>query len=124
MNPDKSPFSAQTFGRFSTPALGNHNVYVFIQSFIEANKKTFQEKAVPQVIADMVGDIAELFECENWQSALEKKGAEVGSDAATVGIGCGVGRGGRLLKDLCRSPSAYKESLYWCLLTPYRCLEK
>ena len=75
MNPDKSPFSAQTFGRFSTPALGNHNTYVFIRAFIDANRKAFQEKAAPQRIADMVGDIAELFECENWESALKKRGS-------------------------------------------------
>ena len=72
MNPDKSAFSAQTFGRFSTPALGNHNAYVFIQSFIEANERAFEHVA-PQAIADMIGIIGKLFECEKWESLLKKE---------------------------------------------------
>ena len=76
--PAEFPFSAQTFGRFSTPALGNHNVYVFIQSFIEANEKAFEEQAAPQAIADMIGIIGELFECENWESLLNKKAVKLG----------------------------------------------
>jgi hypothetical protein len=73
MNPDKSEFSAQTFGRFSAPALGNHSVYVFIRSFIEANKMAFEKHETPQAIADMVGTIGELFESQNWQGLLKKR---------------------------------------------------
>lgn len=74
MNPNKSPYSAQTFGRFSGHALGNHNAYVYLRAFNEANKKVFDSKTAPQVIADLIGLIEQLFSTENWSSLLKKSG--------------------------------------------------
>ena len=77
MNPDKSPYSSRTFSVFSGHALSNHNAYVFVNSFIEANEKAFEKQTVPQRIADMLGIIGESFECENWRSLLSTKGAKL-----------------------------------------------
>jgi hypothetical protein len=77
MNPDPDPYSARTFNTFSQHALGNHNAYVFIRAFIEANKKGFVEKVVPQEIDDMIGNIDELFSSENWSSLLDSQGQKM-----------------------------------------------
>jgi hypothetical protein len=88
MNPNQSPYASYTFEKFSGHALGNHNAYVYIRAIIDANKKVFGDKTVPQAIADMVGLIDELFSCEKWTSLLKRKVAKLegalqksGSDA-------------------------------------------
>jgi hypothetical protein len=73
MNPITSPYAAQTFGPLSTPALANHNCYVFIRAFIEANKTAFCRGLVPQEIADMQGTIGELLVREDWAGSLAAK---------------------------------------------------
>ena len=70
MNPDQSPYSAQTFDAFSSAALSNHNLYVMIRAIIDANKKVFVQGEAPQEIADMVGAIQNLFMCECWADKL------------------------------------------------------
>jgi hypothetical protein len=44
---------------------------------IDANKKTFLDRSVPQEIADMVGSIDDLFSSENWGSLLKKLQAKI-----------------------------------------------
>lgn len=71
MNPRQSPTARKTFDTFSDHALGNHNCYVFLRAFLDANKLHDQGKS-PQEIADATGAIAELFEAEDWASKLEQ----------------------------------------------------
>jgi hypothetical protein len=72
MNPKKSPYVANTFGRFSPFILGNHNLYVYLRAFIDANDAAFNGGTVPQAIADVVGLVGELFAAEQWQKLLER----------------------------------------------------
>lgn len=73
VNPNKSPYAARTISEFGSHAFGNHNAYVFIRAFADANDAVFQRRAAPQVIADMVGAIAEAFAAEGWSTVLERE---------------------------------------------------
>jgi hypothetical protein len=70
MNPKKSAYAANTFGKFSPYVLANHNLYVYLRAFIDANDAAFNGGAVPQPIADLVGLVEELFATERWQTLL------------------------------------------------------
>ena len=70
MNPKKSPYAAYTFGKFSPYALANHNLYVYLRAFIDANDAAFNGGLVPQPIADLLGLVEELFAAEQWQTLL------------------------------------------------------
>jgi hypothetical protein len=72
MNPRTSPYAAQTFDVFSFMALANHNCYVAIRAFIDANEIVFGARSsAPQEIADLIGAIGDLFECEEWARHLQ-----------------------------------------------------
>ena len=73
MNPNKSPYASQTFSTFSGHALGNHNAYVYLRAFSEANKKGFDSRTAPQAISDLIGFIEDLFLTENWSGLLKKR---------------------------------------------------
>jgi hypothetical protein len=75
MNPKTSPYAAQTFDQFGYVALANHNTYVLLRAFIDANKAVCHGRTVPQPIADMVGTIGQLFASERWSSLLKSSGA-------------------------------------------------
>jgi len=78
LNPKSSPYSRNTFGAASPFLLGNHNTYVFLRGFIDANRLAFGGGPVPQGIADMVGLIGELFKSEKWSSLLDAEGWKLG----------------------------------------------
>jgi hypothetical protein len=71
MNPKASPYAAQTFDTFSDAVLANHNLYIFIRGFTDANKAAFGGAPVPQLIADVKEIIAELFVREKWSDFLD-----------------------------------------------------
>ncbi len=73
INPDKSPYAARTISEFGSHALGNHNAYVFIRAFIDANDAVFRRREAPQAIADMVGAIGEAFVTESWSTFLARE---------------------------------------------------
>jgi hypothetical protein len=77
INPDKSPYAARTISEFGSHAMGNHNAYVFVQAFIDANDAVFRKREVPQAIADMVGTIEKAFVTENWSTLLQPEGAKM-----------------------------------------------
>jgi hypothetical protein len=77
MNPKKSSYDKYTFGSFSPHALGNHNLYVYLRAFIDANDAAFNGGTVPQRIADLVGLLKELFAAEQWQTLLESNAARL-----------------------------------------------
>jgi hypothetical protein len=70
MNPKKSPYAAQTFDEFSFIALANHNTFVLLSALIEANKAAFGPGPNPQVLAELLGTIGDLFASEQWSSLL------------------------------------------------------
>jgi hypothetical protein len=72
MNPRTSPYAAQSFDLFSFMVLANHNTYVMIRAFLDANQIVFgRRSSPPQEIADLVGAIGDLFEREQWESYLQ-----------------------------------------------------
>jgi hypothetical protein len=71
VNPNKSPYCAQTLSPFGQTALCNHNLYILLRATIDANDIAFRRKAAPQEIADMVGEIDDLFTCEGWADRLD-----------------------------------------------------
>jgi hypothetical protein len=72
MNPRTSPYAAQSFDLFSFMALANHNCFVMIRAFLDANQIIFgRRSSPPQEIADLVGGIGDLFEREEWASYLD-----------------------------------------------------
>jgi hypothetical protein len=73
INPDKSPYAARTISEFGSHAFGNHNTYVFIRAFIEANDVVFRRREAPQAIDDMVGVIEEAFVTESWSTFLARE---------------------------------------------------
>jgi hypothetical protein len=77
INPEKSPFAARTISEFGSHAMGNHNAYIFIRAFIDANDAAFRKREAPQVIADMVGAIEEAFVTERWWTSLRRDAAKL-----------------------------------------------
>jgi hypothetical protein len=77
INPEKSPYAARTLSDFGSQAFRNHNAYVFIRAFIDANDSAFQRREAPQCIADMVGSIEELFVTERWSTFLAREGEKM-----------------------------------------------
>ncbi|MDQ2082965.1 hypothetical protein RA307_22500 [Xanthobacteraceae bacterium Astr-EGSB] len=72
MNPRKSPYDHQTFDRFSRNTLGNHNAYVWLRAIIDANHVAFRGGPIPQVIADVIGLVGNLFAAEHWATLLDQ----------------------------------------------------
>lgn len=79
INPKTDPYVAQTVGAFGQHAISNHNLYVFLRAFIDANQLVFGEHPVPQQIADLVGIIGELFTTERWMDLLVGQRSRLGT---------------------------------------------
>ena len=77
LNTKTSPYAAQTLGPFGRAALGNHNLYVFLRAFINANRLVFGEGIMPQEIADMVGIVGDLFTTERWMDLLSTRASRL-----------------------------------------------
>lgn len=72
-NPNKDPFAPKTTDALADQVLINHNVYVFVKTFIEANELVFDRpQDAPPEIVQATSIIKKLFEVENWQTELEK----------------------------------------------------
>ena len=62
----------------SNHLLTNHNVWVYVRGFLEANELAFMlaseaDKAVPQQLIDMCAFIEHILGEERWQSKLKKE---------------------------------------------------
>jgi hypothetical protein len=58
--------------------LTNHNIWVYVRSFLEANELTFMhaseaDKAVPQKLIDTCAFIESIIGEEHWQAKLKKE---------------------------------------------------
>jgi hypothetical protein len=71
-------FQKGAYDTVSNHLLTNHNVWVYVRSFLEANELTFMhsseaDKAVPQKLLDTCAFIEDIFTHENWQAKLKKE---------------------------------------------------
>ena len=71
-------FQNKAFDTVAGHLLTNHNVWVYVRSFLEANELTFMhsseaDKAVPQKLLDTCAFIEDIFTHENWQAKLKKE---------------------------------------------------
>ena len=62
----------------SDAMLINHNTWIYVRSFLEANELAFMQaseadKAVPQKLIDMCAFIDDIFGEESWQAKLTKE---------------------------------------------------
>jgi hypothetical protein len=62
----------------SNHLLTNHNVWVYVRGFLEANELAFMQaseadKAVPQKLIDMCAFIEDILGEERWQAKLKKE---------------------------------------------------
>lgn len=70
-------FNAKTLDTISTHLLTNHNCWVYVRSFLEANElvymhKSEADKAVPQKLLDTCAFIEDLLGEDAWQAKLKK----------------------------------------------------
>ncbi len=71
-------FQRGTYDTVSNHLLTNHNVWVYVRSFLEANELAFMQaseadKAVPQKLIDMCAFIEDILGEERWQAKLKKE---------------------------------------------------
>jgi hypothetical protein len=62
----------------SDAMLTNHNIWIYVRSFLEANELAFMhaseaDKAVPQKLIDMCAFIHDILGEERWQAKLKKE---------------------------------------------------
>ncbi len=73
-------FQRGAYDTVSNHLLTNHNVWVYVRSFLEANELAFMQaseadKAVPQKLIDMCAFIEDILGEERWQTKLKKEKA-------------------------------------------------
>ena len=71
-------FQRGAYDTVSNHLLTNHNVWVYVRSFLEANELAFMQaseadKAVPQKLIDMCAFIEDILGEERWQAKLQKE---------------------------------------------------
>lgn len=71
-------FQRGAYDTVSNHLLTNHNVWVYVRSFLEANELTFMraseaDKAVPQNLIDMCAFIEHILGEDTWQAKLKKE---------------------------------------------------
>ena len=71
-------FQRGAYDTVSNHLLTNHNVWVYVRSFLEANELTFMrsseaDKAVPQKLIDMCAFIELILGEDRWQAKLKKE---------------------------------------------------
>jgi hypothetical protein len=71
-------FQGGSYDTVSNHLLTNHNVWVYVRSFLEANELTFMkaseaDKAVPQKLMDMCAFIEDILGEERWQGKLKRQ---------------------------------------------------
>jgi len=70
-------FNSKTLDTIGTHILTNHNLWVYVRSFLEANELAFMhkseaDKAVPQKLLDTCAFIEDLLGDDAWQNKLKK----------------------------------------------------
>ena len=70
-------FNSKTLDTIGTHILTNHNLWVYVRGFLEANELTFMhkseaDKAVPQKLLDTCAFIEDLLGEDAWQAKLKK----------------------------------------------------
>lgn len=78
LNVRDGEFQRGAFDNVSNTMLINHNVWVYVRSFLEANELAFMhvseaDKAVPQKLLDTCAFIEDIFSHTNWQAKLKKE---------------------------------------------------
>jgi hypothetical protein len=78
LNVRSGEFQAGAWDSVSSYLLINHNVWVYVRSFLEANELAFMhsseaDKAVPQKILDMCDLIDDLIGSDRWVAKLKKE---------------------------------------------------
>ena len=71
-------FQRGAYDTVSNHLLTNHNVWVYVRSFLEANELAFMQaseadKAVPQKLIDMCAFIEDILGEDRWQAKLKKE---------------------------------------------------
>lgn len=71
-------FNSKTLDTIGTHMLTNHNVWVYVRAFLEANELMFMhkseaDKAVPQKLMDTCAFIEDLLGENNWQARIKKE---------------------------------------------------
>ena len=71
-------FQRGAYDTVSNHLLTNHNVWVYVRSFLEANELAFMQaseadKAVPQKLIDMCAFIEDILGQDRWQAKLKKE---------------------------------------------------
>jgi hypothetical protein len=71
-------FNSKTLDTIGTHILTNHNLWVYVRGFLEANELTFMhkseaDKAVPQKLLDTCAFIEDLLGEDAWQAKLKKE---------------------------------------------------
>jgi len=71
-------FQRGAYDSVSHHILTNHNVWVYVRSFLEANELAFMhvseaDKAVPQKLLDVCAFIDDIFSHTNWHAKLKKE---------------------------------------------------
>lgn len=74
MNPHKGKYTVRRFDDFSHNALTSHKTYVLLAAVRAANHAAFGRGPLPQVLADMIGLVGDLFEREEWRGLLSDGG--------------------------------------------------
>lgn len=73
LNPNKDDYAKKTTDAMADEVLYNHNVYVYVSTFIEANELVFNDPSnAPEDIVRSADIIEKLFEVDDWQSLLDK----------------------------------------------------
>jgi len=71
-------FNSKTLDTIGTHILTNHNLWVYVRSFLEANELAFMhaseaDKAVPQKLMDVCAFIEDILGEERWVAKLKKE---------------------------------------------------
>lgn len=78
LNINSGEFQSKPYDTVSNHMLVNHNIWVYVRSFLEANELAFMlpsdaDKAVPQKLIDMFAFIDYILGEERWQAKLKKE---------------------------------------------------
>ena len=73
LNPNKDRFSPKTTDSLADELLINHNVYIYLKTFIEANERVFnKQQHAPADLVQAVSMIDDLFDAKDWRSELDR----------------------------------------------------
>jgi len=77
LNVHGGKYKSKCYDDISGYMLINHNCWVYVRSFLEANELAFRlkndaDKAVPQNLLDLLEFIENLLSVENWHAELKK----------------------------------------------------